>query len=337
MIESDILEAHTAFLNNLKARLFSTLNQLDIAEHCVLLDSPLHLNAGDHLITSGTFAWIDETGRKILHCCAKQHYNKQVLEKVLRNHANATILLQGGGNLGGLWAANDKFRKEVIADFPNQKIVLLPQTIFFTSNETRAAIAASYSRHEQLTVLCRDQVSFELASDSFLNATLKLVPDMALALGTSLLAPVGSRQTLALMRTDHEKIDRPIATLADMGLEVNDWTSFSEPPLHKFLRRAGKLLQLPTHIDGGYRIRAYSEKLTGSAIQQLSGRSALITDRLHGHVLAMLMGIPHALLDNKYHKNRSTFETWSKNCPSGRFVEDGKLENAMHLLAKLQS
>jgi exopolysaccharide biosynthesis predicted pyruvyltransferase EpsI len=41
----------------------------------------------------------------------------------------------------------------------------------------------------------------------------------------------------------------------------------------------------------------------------------VVTDRLHGHVLALLQGIPQVVLDNSYGKLRSTYTTWT--CRSG--------------------
>jgi pyruvyl transferase EpsO len=45
---------------------------------------------------------------------------------------------------------------------------------------------------------------------------------------------------------------------------------------------------------------------------QMLGRSdVVVTDRLHGHILSLLLGKPHVVLDNSYGKVRSFFETWT--------------------------
>jgi exopolysaccharide biosynthesis predicted pyruvyltransferase EpsI len=38
----------------------------------------------------------------------------------------------------------------------------------------------------------------------------------------------------------------------------------------------------------------------------------VVTDRLHGHILRLLRGIPHLLLDNSYGKLRRFHGTWAR-------------------------
>jgi pyruvyl transferase EpsO len=40
-------------------------------------------------------------------------------------------------------------------------------------------------------------------------------------------------------------------------------------------------------------------------VRILSRGRVVITDRLHGHILGLLMGIPHVILDNNYGKLRA--------------------------------
>jgi len=48
-------------------------------------------------------------------------------------------------------------------------------------------------------------------------------------------------------------------------------------------------------------------------VQILGGGRYVITDRLHGHILAVLMGIPHAVLDNAYGKVRRFHGCWTES------------------------
>ena len=40
-----------------------------------------------------------------------------------------------------------------------------------------------------------------------------------------------------------------------------------------------------------------------------------MTDKLHGHLLAALLGIPHVVLDNSYGKVSGTLEAWTAGLP----------------------
>ena len=49
----------------------------------------------------------------------------------------------------------------------------------------------------------------------------------------------------------------------------------------------------------------------------------VVTDRLHGHILCLLMGIPHVVLDNSYGKLSSFRETWTRSSHLAADSHDG--------------
>jgi|AGTN01.1.fsa_nt_gi Exopolysaccharide biosynthesis protein len=61
------------------------------------------------------------------------------------------------------------------------------------------------------------------------------------------------------------------------------------------------------------------------AIGQLSDYSFVITNRLHGHVLSNLLGIPNILLPNSYGKNLWFWSTWNQNDHHSRFAAKPEL------------
>jgi pyruvyl transferase EpsO len=106
-------------------------------------------------------------------------------------------------------------------------------------------------------------------------------------------------------------------------LSYLDWLFF-HPYTGKFLRHSEVL----THK------RAWS--FLFSSIQQLKQYDAVITDRLHGHILCTILEIPNIFLPNSYHKNKAFYETWTHNIPFCRFVEDPKkVSDAVIELAEL--
>ena len=46
-----------------------------------------------------------------------------------------TILLSGGGNFGDLYESHQEIREDVIANFPANRIIQLPQSISFHAGE----------------------------------------------------------------------------------------------------------------------------------------------------------------------------------------------------------
>lgn len=54
--------------------------------------------------------------------------------------SNVVILLHGGGNFGDIYGSSQKFRKDVIELYPDNKIIILPQTIYFKIRTLRKKI-----------------------------------------------------------------------------------------------------------------------------------------------------------------------------------------------------
>jgi pyruvyl transferase EpsO len=69
-------------------------------------------------------------------------------------------------------------------------------------------------------------------------------------------------------------------------------------------------------------IHRFSWSLMHSGVYQLTKHSLVITNRLHGHILCVLLGIPNILLPNSYYKNQAFYETWTYQIPFCRFVKE---------------
>ena len=65
---------------------------------------------------------------------------------------DGVIALHGGGNIGGSWPNHQRLRRRVLGDFPDRRIVIMPQSIWVHGAEADET-AADYGRHEQLTLL----------------------------------------------------------------------------------------------------------------------------------------------------------------------------------------
>ncbi len=109
-------------------------------------------------------------------------------------------------------------------------------------------------------------------------------------------------------------------------LAVNRWLSERTGQETTGSRRSGRLLPrtfapLARHwVDRGCLI--------------LSRGQVVVTDRLHGHVLALLMGIPHVLLENANGKLGAFHRTWTSASPLAHLAEDPveALERARELV-----
>lgn len=306
--------ANSRLIGALAAKIEQVLRELlKGSSSYALLDFPNYSNVGDSAIWLGSRACLKRLGVRVSYVCDLAAYE----EREMASHIgqDTTILLQGGGNFGDIYPWHQRFREEVIRSFPSQRIIMLPQSIFFQSREHLLRAKAIFNAHPRLTILLRDHQSLEFVKREF-RAPSHLCPDMAFGLGTLMRSSPPAGDLLALLRIDNEsRLSSPPTGLASI-----DWPQDSV----KF-RRLSRLL---TGQEEWIRPLWRKALLTRAAAydllarrrlsvgrQTLSRGKVVITDRLHGHLLCLLMNIPHVVLDNSYGKIRSLYDTWTKDSP----------------------
>lgn len=302
-------------------------------QRVALLDFPAHSNVGDSAIWLGTLAYLRDRGKTICYTCDQSTYSRSTLAARLGDGA---ILLSGGGNFGDIWKGPQRLREQVVRDFPNARIVQLPQSVMFRDQDELARARAIFDAHPALTLLVRDRRSFRFVSGNF-RAPALLCPDMALWLGAIARPSPAKREIVWLARTDRESaVGSPPASV-----ETVDW--LNEPPapelrLESFLRelvvehpRAERMLRktLSRVAD-----RAAANRLRRGCAMLSEGR-VVITDRLHAHILSLLLGIPSVILDNSYGKLRDFYDTWT--CGNELAALADGPEQAMSLAMELAS
>ena len=283
-------------------------------EDVALVDFPQSPNVGDSVIWLGTLAWLERSGRGApRHVCSGGTYRRAALARSLER--GGTILLGGGGNFGDLYESHQRLREQVVADFPDRRIVQLPQSIHFHSGEALARARGVLDRHPALTLLVRDRASLALARAEFRTPS-RLCPDMGLALG-SLPRPVpATRPVVWLSRADKEALpEEPFEPPA--GVVRLDWLRDDPSPLLRVhvaisrqLRHRAELRSwLAPWLTATFAPVARRRLERGTRV--LAAGEVVVTNRLHGHVLSLLLGIPHWFVDNSYGKVRSFHETWT--------------------------
>ena len=316
---------------------------------CALLNYPNHLNIGDHMIWAGTVDYLQRVNQTSIDYTADlDSYSPKRLDSALS--AGSPILLHGGGSLGDLWPDRQTFHQRVVADHPHRPIFLMPQSMHFQDPSQARRAAEIFNAHGRLTLFLRDRGSFARASELFHKCRVHLSPDMALQLsGLEAQSASGGGTTLLLTRRDRESV-RSAANRGMDGIE-QDWVSLERKwrwghaalPLSRtlarwyregwqrhvlhpreFRRRTAWLNSLRANPDTAALATGpgceFSMGLIWDGRRQLRAHRALVTDRLHAHLLAVLIGMPTVLRPNSYDKNKSFHETWLTNIPSARFV-----------------
>jgi pyruvyl transferase EpsO len=340
---------------DIKKYLHDALNNIPDFKNCALLDYPSYSNIGDHLIWLGSLLYITQ------HRKAKIDYASSIgdgfSESQFSNCSKeGPILLNGGGNFGDIWPAFQQFRERIIQQYKDRPIVILPQTIYYSSEEALEQSAKILNEHPDLTIFVRDDRSFAIAQQAFFNCKVYKAPDMAFQmvdLPKMDINPSRSEQILYLCRKDVEmNYNFKPKNIPIENLDVDDWISFNWmskvpknwiyiPGLVRLIREGWQRgLKTPQewasrqewqwlHPDSSVFNQVHRPELhrkswgyMHSGIYQLQGYNVVITNRLHVHILCLILNIPHIILPGSYYKIPAFYNTWTSQIPWCRLVDN---------------
>ena len=301
-----------------------------------LVDFPQSTNCGEHAIWLGERKLLRDLGIGIAYECSAQSYNREAMAAAL---GDGTILMQGGGNFGDRYPVHHEFRLRLLQDFPKNKVVLFPQQVTFLDNDYLQRTADFLAQHPDVTLFARGVVAQHMFSTYFgKTARVELAPDMAFMLGTQPRPREPAYDIVWIARTDQERANDLTEVAARLssqgaekyvlprfpdGVEINfvvkqrpptifltDWYSLF------FENEEARLAYQRLDFD------ARAEATVARALYILSLGRMVITDRLHGHIFCLLLGIPHVLLNNDSGKNWNFYETWTRESPLCRLARN---------------
>lgn len=274
-----------------------------------LVDFPKHDNVGDSAIWLGEVAYLNARRVKPGYVCTFGDFSADDLRRAV---PAGPILIHGGGNFGDIWPAHQAFRETLLAQFPDRQIVQLPQSLHFDSDEALKRTAAAIGKHGNFHLFVRDRRSYDIALNAF-DCPVELCPDSAIYLGP-LVRPVRpSADLFCLMRMDRERTEASAAAVDfPKGAVIGDWTR-----LRRHARTLNKVSSMPLNpflspMERKYQFyTALANRQLRRGTQLLSSGRVVLTDRLHAHIIALLLQIPHVVLDNSYGKVSGFVEQWT--------------------------
>lgn len=267
-----------------------------------ILQSAAHSpNLGDYVIAHQQRRWLQQLHPKtpiVTLYSDMPTAAYRVLKKQIR--PQDLLVIQGGGNLGDIWANSEYDRQLLTRVFRNNRLVVLPESVYFSNTASGQALLHRsqhfYRRHKQLTLLARDAISYQRLQTYFPQTTTALVPDMVLtapdltAFGA---VPGRVRQPktlLLLLRRDKEKRRSDALTAQVKRL---DWSVTSAD----------------TVVTGD------TATALAALLAQIQQSALVVTDRLHGLIFCYLTQTPCLFVDNLDHKLSHFYATWLSACP----------------------
>lgn len=287
-------------IGDLQAKIHACLDEFITGEPIALVDFPNIRNVGDSAIWLGEMAYLSSRGiKRPAYVSTRHDFSPEDLDARVQG---GPIFIHGGGNFGDIWEAHQTFREEILQRWPGRPVIQFPQSIHYGSQARADETARIIDKHGNFTLLVRDEESRHFAQKHF-DCRVLLCPDMALCIG-ALQSPVRpSLPVLAMLREDLEKAgSRDLSRFPDVPAE--DWISEPWLPVRvaKAFGMAGQFATFDAMRVRFGRFNAAAHQRFGRGIRQIGRARAIVTDRLHVHILSLLLGRPHAVLDNSYGK-----------------------------------
>lgn len=316
---------------------------------CALVMYPDHWNAGDPAIWWGTRRLLRELGVEVAYGCDAISYDSGDLVRAL---PEGPVLIAGGGNFGDVYMVEQSLRLRILEDHPGRPVIQLPQSTWFRGSEGIAATAEALRKHGNATLLLRDAPSLAFARRHFPSPS-RLCPDSCLTLELGHLPRQPEVPMVALWRNDRESSSPPPPT--PDGSIICDWLlpggelppeqarhmSVAGLEFHRRMGRANPAEPCPPRRRQAWLEQPelwdrLAEDRCLRGCRMLTRGRVTITNRLHAHLLCLLMGQPHVVCDVGNGKVFAYRDTWGCDAPFVRFASSATeaVELARELLAQ---
>lgn len=293
-------------------------------------------NPGDMAIWLGIRDCLRRLGVAVVYQCAWDTLSVPALRRRL---PQGPVLLSGGGDFGDLYPFGAALQREqLLAELRNVPMIQLPVAAYFQDPANTDRLRRLATEHNNFILMIRDKISEERARE-VLDLDIRLVPDLVFALQEPLTraSPAVDIVWHCWLPTDAEYVDYG-APPDGFTSRIIQWTRQAEVEPRSEPRDA---IVRGLHLALGRRMarwpawrgllwRPYSttfEPLARASLRRAialegAGR-VLVTNKLHGHILAVLAGIPHVVLDNSFGKVRGVHETWTRSSRLAHWAVDG--------------
>ena len=277
----------------------------------ILMGVPHHGNLGDNAIALAEEEILKNNFPEYEFCQIPEKYLSTCVDKVQKFIKDEDIiLLHGGGNIGDTYLVPEEGRRKVSKLFPNNKIIIFPQTAYFEDDENgRKELEISkkiYNEHRKLVILAREEKSYYFMKEHFYNATVYLTPDIVMCLHK--ISNFDRKDIVFLFRADKEKTlkDEEIAIIEKIILKY--YSEYIVSDMH--------LGEDVINMGGKLRQEALENKF-----KQFQSSKLVVTDRLHGMIFAAITETPCIVLGSFNHKITESYK-WLKNLEYIKYCEN---------------
>ena len=243
-----------------------------------------------------------------------------LLKKLKLKFKNTDIIVfQSGYTTTDLGGYADEMHRAVMLLFPEAKMLMMPQTIFFKNNNNKLRTASIYNSMKHLLFLARDKVSYNMALQMFPDITVRLFPDIVTTLIGKYQFSYKREGIIFCCRNDLEQL----YTEEEMGKLILRCKAFC--PVQR--TDTTKLQHVKSIIK-------YTEKYLEAEIDYYAHFKIVITDRFHGTIFALAANTPVIVIKTTDHKVSAGAE-WFLDIYKGYVYVANSLEEAYTLAQSL--
>lgn len=313
---ADAAGPHSELIAQLERGMVDVLAWLRPPGQFALVDFPAQANVGDAAIWLGTLRLMRRVyGADPAYVSKLDDFDPDACAAAV---GHGTIFISGGGNFGDVAPAHQDFRRRLLAACPQHPIVQLPQSIGFRDSAMLAATAQAIALHGNFTLLVRDRASLAVARR--FRCRSQLVCDFAFGLGVQARSVAPRADMVCVLRSggDYRRAEET-ASDAEAHWGGGEWLRERRSRV-----RGRRLLAMLAAAASGAvdrrRLHAASFEAAARArvergLRLLSSGRVVVTDRLHAHILCVLLGLPHAVLDTGDGTVGAFMQTWTADWP----------------------
>lgn len=290
-----------------------------------LIGTPWHGNIGDQALVIAEKYIINRVASnyKLIEIPSVVYNSIWMKFLGLKINKKDIIFLQGGGNLGTIYINEEIFHRNIVQKYPDNKIVIMPMSIFFHNNEFgKSELKKSsmiYNKHKNFTIISRDEVSFNFAKKYFNNVNNILAPDSVTSLEE--IVPfynVKRKGVCFFLRKDIEKVVKD-----DNINKIKDFLG----------KNKIKYILSDTADNNSYKTDNTRKKVIFSRWKYAQSSRLVITDRYHGVIFAVITHTP-VIVFKSFDTKISSGVKWFKDLEWVHYVDSNDLDSIFKLLDK---
>lgn len=294
----------------------------------ICVESAVHNNMGDQALGFCRKEFLNKIGILDEQIVDISSRDRMLFWDYIKNSIKDSdvILLRGGGFFGNLWEDGFSIMLQFIDNFPDNRIILFPQSVYFDeSSKGKEYLNKSIdilSKRKNVYLFARDFNSYKCFKTFYPENRVYVTPDTVLSYKPKFSVNDRKKEILICLRNDKER----------------KMTNKQKKELYQFIKSKGiSIYEQDTCINYHFsNINEREEKLYELWDKFRSAR-LVITDRLHGMIFSTITGTPCIVFDNIDHKIRNAYE-WINELDYIRFLDDvNDVEKNIEELLKLKN